>query len=62
MRTFRSLFLSAVVAGAGVCLPFLPSVACADGGRLFVTSAVENADGTVTLPLYRGTSQGRTVW
>jgi hypothetical protein len=34
-----------------------------DSGRtLFVQSAVENPDGTVTLPLYRGTSRGRTVW
>ena len=31
--------------------------------RLFVSSAVENiADATVKLPLYRGTSQGQTVW
>jgi hypothetical protein len=29
---------------------------------LFVRSAIENADGTVTLPLYRGTSRGRLVW
>jgi len=34
-----------------------------DSGRtLFVQSAVEHSDGTVTLPLYRGTSRGRTVW
>ena len=34
-----------------------------DGGaRLFVTSGHENADGTVTLPLHRGTSKGRSVW
>ena len=34
-----------------------------DSGRtLFVQSAREHADGTVTLPLYRGTSRGRTVW
>ncbi|MEQ1833495.1 MAG: hypothetical protein ABL977_10605 [Candidatus Eisenbacteria bacterium] len=32
------------------------------GARLFVTSGHENADGTVTLPLHRGTSKGRTVW
>lgn len=32
------------------------------GSRLFVSSARENDDGTVTLPLYEGTSQGRTVW
>ena len=30
--------------------------------KLFVTSAVEHPDGTVTLPLHRGTSRGRTVW
>lgn len=29
---------------------------------LFVRSAVEHDDGTVTLPLHRGTSGGRTVW
>ncbi|HEY6194905.1 MAG TPA: hypothetical protein VI504_07680 [Candidatus Eisenbacteria bacterium] len=32
------------------------------GGRLFVSSAHENGDGTATLPLHQGTSQGRTVW
>jgi len=29
---------------------------------LFVKSAVENPDGAVTLPLYRGTSRGETVY
>lgn len=39
------------------------SLANADSGRtLFVTSAVENPDGTVTLPLHRGTSHGQTVY
>ncbi len=34
-----------------------------NGRNLFVSSAVENvADNTVKLPLYRGTSQGKTVW
>lgn len=44
--------------------------ALADGGssgggstfQAFITSAVENADGTVTLPLHRGTSHGQTVY
>lgn len=36
--------------------------AATDDRTLFIGSAVENADGTVTLPLYRGTSRGRTVW
>ena len=40
-----------------------PTSALADGGRtLFIKSAVEHADNTVTLPLYRGTSHGQTVW
>ncbi len=30
--------------------------------RVFLASAVEHPDFTVTLPLHRGTSQGRTVW
>jgi hypothetical protein len=33
-----------------------------DGRTLFVRSAVEHPGDTVTLPLHRGTSQGRTVW
>ncbi len=50
----RTLFVLALLAGAA---------ARADGGStLFVQSAVENPDGTVTLPLYRGTSGGGTVW
>src|SRR5215471_2555188 len=35
----------------------------ADGGHtLFIQSAVENANGTVTFPLYKGTSNGQTVY
>lgn len=33
-----------------------------EGRTLFIAAAVEHSDGTVTLPLHRGTSQGRTVW
>src|SRR5262249_10704409 len=32
------------------------------GRRLFIESAHENGDGTVTLPLHRGSSRGRVVW
>jgi hypothetical protein len=32
------------------------------GREVFIPSAIENADGTATLPLVRGTSQGRNVW
>jgi hypothetical protein len=34
----------------------------ADGPTLFITSAVENPDGTATFPLHRGTSHGQTVF
>jgi len=35
----------------------------ASGGHtLFIQSAAQNANGTVTLPLYRGTSRGQTVY
>jgi hypothetical protein len=50
----RSLLFAAIL---------FASAARANGGsNLFLQSAVEHADGTVTLPLYRGTSQGTTVW
>jgi hypothetical protein len=40
-----------------------PAAALADGGRtVFLPSAHENGDNTVTLPLNRGTSGGRDVW
>ncbi|MBI3241844.1 MAG: hypothetical protein HYZ49_06065 [Chloroflexi bacterium] len=39
------------------------AVSADSGGRtLFIKSAVENPGDTVTLPLYRGTSHGQTVW
>lgn len=58
---------------AVLALAAFTSNSYADGGRtsggdgggghtLFITSAVENADGTVTLPLYKGTSSGQTVY
>jgi hypothetical protein len=41
-----------------------PAGAMADGGgrTLFIPSAHENGDNTVTLPLHHGTSRGRDVW
>lgn len=58
-RTFLSTSLAAM-AGSSLLGASVP--ARADSRTLFMRSAVENADGTVTLPLYRGTSQGRNVW
>src|SRR3954464_2785364 len=42
---------------------FVAFAARAGGGRtLFIESAVENPDDTATFPLYRGTSNGQSVW
>lgn len=55
----RVVLLAAAVAAA---LTFA-SQATAAGHKLFLRSATENADLTeVTLPLYRGSSRGDTVW
>lgn len=60
MNRERRVFNGGLLALAATSAITAPARA---GGRtLFVRSAVENADGTATLPLYRGTSQGRTVW
>ena len=57
IRFALSLALLAVFAAT------TPVSARAEGpGTLFVKSAVENPDGTVTLPLYRGVSHGQTVY
>jgi hypothetical protein len=39
-----------------------PDAHASGGTERFVESATLNADGSVTLPLHEGTSQGRTVW
>src|SRR5574341_128848 len=63
--------LSILSLTATACGGTSPSAGAADralsgsdgsGRRVFLASAVEHADFTVTLPLHRGTSQGRTVW
>ena len=62
MNEHRRLVVSGLLAlGAGQAVTF-PGIAAAGDRQLFVRSAVENRDGTVTLPLYRGTSRGRPVW
>lgn len=63
-RTAHRLIAGAVGAATAVTLaaPALP--ASAADRKLFITSAtaVDIGAGTVTLPLHRGTSSGRTVW
>lgn len=61
MKLVNLLSLPAL-ALAGALTLGMSSGALADGRELFVTSAVEHPDDTATLPLYRGTSRGRTVW
>jgi hypothetical protein len=58
MRSWKTWIGVAMVAALAI-----PIAAFADDGRtLFIRSAVENAGNTATFPLYRGTSQGKTVW
>src|SRR6266851_3078881 len=58
--------LKKILSFTAVALPLavsIPQLALADGGHtVFITSAVENPTGTATLPLYRGTSHGQTVY
>jgi hypothetical protein len=66
----RRSFLAVAVASSALAASAVPALA--DGGsssshgggpsQSFIPSAVEHADGTVTLPLHRGTSRGRTVY
>src|SRR5262249_30733077 len=59
----RSRALALVAAVAAPLAASMSQLALASGGHtLFIRSAVESADGTVTLPLYRGPSRGRTVY
>lgn len=60
-RWFASSF-SAMLALVPVLLLSGAGAAYAAGGQLFIRSAVENADGTVTLPLHVGTSHGQPVF
>ncbi len=56
-RTATVFALAAACTVAGIA-----DRAVADGPTLFITSAVENPDGTATFPLHRGTSHGQTVF
>ncbi|HET7475671.1 MAG TPA: hypothetical protein VFJ97_06550 [Dermatophilaceae bacterium] len=60
-RPLLTALTAAAVAGSGVALASGPAAA-SDGARIFVPGALVNADHTVTLPLYQGSSGGRTVW
>jgi hypothetical protein len=53
-------WVTAIVAVAGAI--DAPAAMAGGGGTLFIPNAVEQPDGTVVLPLNRGTSNGQTVW
>ncbi len=53
---------TAVLAVAGGVATATPASARGDASRVFVPSAVVNADHTATLPLHRGRVGGQTVW
>ena len=58
----RSVLATLAAAAAAATLVSSFAVHADGGGQLFVKSAVENNDGTVTLPVYKGTSKGQTVY
>jgi len=60
MRLKMSVAFAVLTLTLGVSVSRL--VHASDGHTLFIQSAVQNANGTVTLPLYRGTSHGQTVY
>lgn len=60
MKVRNFVNFAAVILGLAIAFPLH---GFADGGHtLFIQSAVENPNGTVTLPLHIGTSHGQTVY
>src|SRR5215813_8287851 len=53
---------TAFIVAAVVVLGTVSQTTAQDGQTLFITSAVENPDGTATFPLHRGTSHGQNVF
>ena len=53
---------SATALGVSAAASASASAASSNPGRLFITSAVEHPDGTVTLPLHQGISHGQPVY
>ncbi len=62
-RLTRQLAILLIAAAVSVTL-IAPAAVSADSGghKLFIASAIEHPNNTVTFPLYRGTSHGQTVW
>jgi hypothetical protein len=58
----KQFILAAAVALIGVAMTPAARAESGQQSNLFIKSAVEHNDGTVTLPLHRGTSRGRTVY
>jgi hypothetical protein len=62
MNPVHQPFVRRLVALAAVAASVLGAPAAAGDRDVFIRGAVEGPDNTVSLPLLRGTSQGRTVW
>jgi hypothetical protein len=58
----RLIAMLGVAVAATAFATAIPANAADAGRSLFVRSAVEHGDGTVTLPLYQGMSHGHPVW
>ena len=58
MNQSRRIIVSGFLALAAAPAVIFPRPAAAGERRLFIRSAVENPDGTATLPLYRGLAPG----
>jgi hypothetical protein len=58
----KALGLASAVALAVATAAMASDAGTSGGSTLFVRSAVEHPDGTVTFPLHRGTSHGQTVY
>jgi hypothetical protein len=61
-RTRSTLAVGVAAVALAVPAATIGTASAASGRTVFVSSAVEHPGNQVTLPLYRGTSQGRTVW
>jgi hypothetical protein len=62
VRTLAAVGASSVLAATVVGLSVPATTFASGGSTLFVRSAVEHADSTVTLPLHQGLSHGKNVY
>jgi hypothetical protein len=61
MNVKAACFAASAAFALASAIALAPSAAAGER-ELFISSALEHPDNTATLPLYRGTSRGQTVW